>query len=83
MSVPRNPPRSDRRRAIGRHRLTEQVQSGARNKQVSVEFIYLWTLTHRNPSLPLSAILVLSLDELARRNTSVPRGKYGTLNTFG
>jgi hypothetical protein len=26
---------------------------------------------------------VLSLDELARRNTSVPCGKYDTMNTYG
>jgi hypothetical protein len=37
---------------------------------------------HPNVVLPFLAILVLSLDELARRNTLVPYGNTITLNTF-
>jgi hypothetical protein len=37
--------------------------------------------SHPNVVLPFLAILALSLDELARRNTLVPCGKAITLNT--
>ena len=61
-----------------------QVLSGARSKLVEVKLIYPKTLKLlESISTSANSTLVLSLDELDRRFTSVPCGKYDTLNTSG